>query len=90
MIVVVIGPDNAALSIEQDIVRSETDAACDRATRSADISISTMAADRIKALTTPHQIKTTQPAAIPPGGLTLADAPLIDAEILFRQPGPAL
>jgi hypothetical protein len=29
-----------------------------------------------------------QPSALPPGGLTLADAPLIDAEILFRQPGP--
>jgi hypothetical protein len=26
----------------------------------------------------------------PYGGLTPADAPLIDAEILFRQPGPAL
>src|SRR3979490_1155208 len=30
-----------------------------------------------------------QPVAIPLGGLTAADAPLINAEILFRQPGPA-
>jgi transposase InsO family protein len=30
------------------------------------------------------------PAAAPSGSLTPADAPLIDAEILFRQPGPAL
>src|SRR5260370_29894443 len=30
-----------------------------------------------------------QLAANPHGGLTLADAPLIDAEIPFRQPGPA-
>jgi hypothetical protein len=29
-----------------------------------------------------------QPAATPLGSLTLADAPLIDAAILFRQPGP--
>src|SRR6185312_10548594 len=28
------------------------------------------------------------PAANPHGGLTTADAPLIDAENLFRQPGP--
>ena len=30
-----------------------------------------------------------QPAATPHGGLTPAEAPLIDAENLFRQPGPA-
>src|SRR6266404_6295603 len=30
-----------------------------------------------------------QLTANPHGGLTLADAPLIDAENLFRQPGPA-
>ena len=30
------------------------------------------------------------PAAAPLGSLTPADAPLIDAEILFRQPGPPL
>jgi hypothetical protein len=30
-----------------------------------------------------------QPVANPHGGLTPADAPLIDAEMLFRQPGPA-
>jgi hypothetical protein len=29
-----------------------------------------------------------QPAAIPLRGLTVADAPLINTEILFRQPGP--
>jgi len=31
-----------------------------------------------------------QPAATPLGSLTLAEAPLIDAENLFRQPGPPL
>src|SRR5580704_14139815 len=30
------------------------------------------------------------PAATPLGSLTLAEAPLIDAENLFRQPGPPL
>jgi hypothetical protein len=30
-----------------------------------------------------------QPPVAPRGGLTPAEAPLIDAEILFRQPGPA-
>ncbi|MGY3103523.1 putative transposase [Bradyrhizobium sp. LM6.9] len=38
---------------------------------------------------TPDQAYFNQPP-IPHGGLTPADAPLIDAEILFRQPGPAL
>jgi hypothetical protein len=36
-----------------------------------------------------HPIKLVQPAAIP-HSLTLADATLIDAEIMFRQPEPAL
>ena len=31
-----------------------------------------------------------QPAATPHGGLNPADAPLVDAEILFRQPGQPL
>jgi hypothetical protein len=30
------------------------------------------------------------PAATPLGSLTLAEAPLVDAENLFRQPGPPL
>ncbi|MHC2557189.1 hypothetical protein ACVJ6Q_008523, partial [Bradyrhizobium elkanii] len=29
-----------------------------------------------------------QPAAVPRGSLTLAKAPLIDADLLFRQPEP--
>jgi hypothetical protein len=36
--------------------------------------------------TPPKQFR---PAAPPHGSLTPADAPLIDAEKLFRQPGPA-
>jgi len=32
--------------------------------------------------------KRIQLAALPRGGLTPAEAPLIDAEILFRQPQP--
>ena len=49
----------------------------------------TIVTDRTEALTTPHRINLLQPAASPLGGLTSADAPLIDAEILFRQPGTA-
>ena len=56
--------------------------------RSAGMSISTIVADRIRALTTPSVSSLLQPAAIPLGRLT-RHAPLIDAEILFRQPGPA-
>src|SRR4051812_12558046 len=38
----------------------------------------------------PHSsLDGTTPTAAPLGSLTPADAPLIDAEILFRQPGPA-
>ena len=49
-----------------------------------------MAADRIRSLDDTHPGSSLlQPAATPLGGLTPADAPLIDAEILFRQPGPA-
>jgi hypothetical protein len=46
------------------------------------------AGDRIRALTARHPIKLLHPAANPHGSLTPADAPLIDAENLFRQPGP--
>ena len=51
----------------------------------------TMAAVRTRALTTrtPDQAYFDLPAA-PRGSLTPAEAPLIDAENLFRQPGPVL
>jgi hypothetical protein len=36
------------------------------------------------------RLRLLRPSAAPRGGLTPAEAPLIDAENLFRQPGPAL
>ena len=65
-----------------------TTASARPALRSAATWTSTTAADRIRALTARHPIKPTSPAASPLGSLTPADAPLIDAENLFRQPGP--
>ena len=58
--------------------------------RSADTSTSTTAADHTRALTADAGSSLLHPAASPPGSLTPAEAPLIDAENLFRQPGPAL
>src|SRR5271170_8277102 len=49
-----------------------------------------MAGVRIRALTTPRLTSLLQPAADPHGSLTSADAPLIKAGILFRQPEPPL
>jgi hypothetical protein len=49
----------SAASNTRRCICGPTKASARRATRSVDISISTMAADRIKALTTPHQIKPT-------------------------------
>ena len=47
--------------------------------------------DRIRALTAPHPITpTSHRTASPLGSLTPAETPLIDAENLFRQPGPPL
>ena len=51
----------------------------------------TIAAARTRALTTPHRIKPTtehRTCASPLGGLNPAEAPLIEAENLFKQPGP--
>ncbi|WP_210191551.1 hypothetical protein, partial [Bradyrhizobium guangdongense] len=45
----------------------------------------TTAEDRIRALTGSPLIK---PTSTPLGSLTTAEAPLSDAENLFRQPGP--
>ena len=59
-----------------------------RAHRSAVIWTSTIAGDPIRALTGAHPIR---PTSNPPPFRRRpnpADAPLIDAEILFRQPGP--
>ena len=50
----------------------------------------TMAADRIRALTAALRIKLTSTSRHSAWRPNPADAPLIDAEILFRQPGPAL
>ena len=58
------------------------------ALRSAAISTSIMAADRTRALTAHTRSSLLHPAALPHGSLTPAEAPLIDAENLFRQPGP--
>ena len=41
-----------------------------------------------RALTATHPIKPTSTRYPPHGGLTSAEAPLIDAENLFREPGP--
>lgn len=46
--------------------------------------------DRIRTLTARPRLSLLQRAADPHGSLTPADASLIDAEILFRQPGPSL
>ena len=51
---------------------------------------STITAGRMRALTASRPIKRTATAATPLGSLTPAEAPLIDAENLFRQPGPPL
>ena len=59
-----------------------------RARRSAGIWTSTIASVRIRALTADARSRLLHPAANPHGSLTPADAPLIDAENLFRQPGP--
>ena len=48
----------------------------------------TTGADLTPVLTGARLIRLTSPAAHPHGSLTTADAPLIDAERLFRQPGP--
>lgn len=64
-----------------------TKASARHATRSAVISMSITLAVLIRALTALHRTSLLQPAANPLGGLTPADPPLIDAEILFKQPG---
>src|ERR1700704_1884120 len=57
--------------------------------RSADISNFTTAEDRIRALTEAPRIKPTSTRCHSAWQPNPAEAPLIDAEILFRQPGPA-
>ena len=49
----------------------------------------TIRSDRIRALTTPHQIMPTSPRCQSAWQPTPADAPLIDAENLLKKPGPA-
>ena len=49
----------------------------------------TTGADLTRALTAHARSSLLHPAAHPHGSLTPADAPLIDAEKLFRQPGPS-
>jgi hypothetical protein len=56
--------------------------------RSAVIMSSMTASARARVLTGAHPIKPIHPAAVPQDGLIPADALLIDAEILFRQPEP--
>src|SRR5579864_4600450 len=56
--------------------------------RSGAISTSTMAAGRIRALTAARPITPTSLRCPSAWQLNLAEAPLIDAEKLFRQPGP--
>src|SRR6267154_289377 len=58
------------------------------ALRSAVTSISTMAGVRIRALTERHPIKPTSLRCHSAWQLNLGRPPLIDAEDLFRQPGP--
>src|SRR5258705_10576385 len=58
------------------------------ALRSAATSISTMAGVRIRALTERHPIKPTSLRCHSAWQLNLGRPPLIDAEDLFRQPGP--
>jgi len=53
------------------------------------ISTFTTGDDRIRVLTTAPGSSLLRSSSAPRGGLTPAEAPLIDAEILFRQPGPA-
>src|SRR4030088_3196391 len=60
-----------------------------RAIRSADISNFTTAEDPIRALTEAPRIKPTSTRCRSAWQPNPAEAPLIDAEILFRQPGPA-
>src|SRR6516162_6325855 len=50
----------------------------------------TTAGAHIRALTARHPIKPTSPRCPSAWQPNPADAPLIDAEILFKQPGPAL
>src|SRR6516164_5080775 len=50
----------------------------------------TTAGAHIRALTARHPIKPTSPCCPSAWQPNPADPPLIDAEILFRQPGPAL
>ena len=78
-----------SVEYEEGSICEPTKASVRRETRLVGISISTIAAVRIRALTTPHQIKPTSVYLHSAGGLTPADAPLIDAEISSRQPGPA-
>jgi len=55
---------------------------CEPTTASARLAL--RSADRIRVLTAPRPIKLTSPAVSPHGSLTPEDAPLIDAEKLFR------
>src|SRR6516164_6652200 len=56
--------------------------------RSGAISSSTIAAGRIRALTAARPITPTSPRCPSAWQPSPAEAPLIDAEKLFRQPGP--
>src|SRR5258708_39471976 len=58
------------------------------ARRSGAISTSTIAAGRIRALTAARPITPTSPRCPSAWQPNPAEAPLIDAEKLFRQPGP--
>src|SRR6516164_5973497 len=59
-----------------------------RELRLAATSTSTAAIGLIRALTDARPIKPTSTRCLPRGGLAPAEAPPIDAEILFRQPQP--
>src|SRR5580700_12071355 len=56
--------------------------------RSGAISTPTIAAGRIRALTAARPITPTSPRCLSAWQPNPAEAPLIDAEKLFRQPGP--